>query len=95
MSQSVIFISYRHEDSYDLTGRLASDLMDTFGKDAVFQDIERIDGGDKWSPKIEFYAKSCSVMLIVIGGEWAEARYGRKTPKKKGRYSQIWCTGDN
>ena len=85
MSQSVIFISYRQKDSYELTDRLAHDLMETFGKAAIFLDKERIKGGDDWSTEIESQAKSCSVMLVVVGKEWANARYDHKKPEKEDR----------
>ncbi len=85
MSQSVIFISYRQKDSYELTDRLANDLMEAFGEDAIFQDKERIKGGDDWSTEIELQAKSCSVMLVMVGEEWANARYDHKKPEQEGR----------
>ncbi len=68
------FISYRRDDSAGWTGRLAVDLKNRFGEEAVFQDISAIGPGEKFIAAIERSLESCSVVLVVIGREWLLAR---------------------
>src|SRR5262249_42514404 len=72
-AQSVIFISYRISDSLDLVGRLDADLTRTFGPSAVFRDKTRLVGGQNWTQVVEHNARSCKVMLVVIGSAWQTA----------------------
>src|SRR5579862_1060906 len=66
----MVFISYRITDSLDLVGRLDADLIQEFGAEAVFRDKTRLHGGHDWTQELEQHAKSCSVMLVVIGATW-------------------------
>jgi hypothetical protein len=43
-----IFISYRRDDTRHVAGRLAGDLMDRFGAESIFRDIDSIDAGDEF-----------------------------------------------
>lgn len=70
-----IFISYRIADCADLVGRLDADLTRAFGRDAVFRDKTRIEGGTEWTTEIEEHAKSCKIMLVVIGPGWQSAAF--------------------
>jgi len=42
---SKIFISYRREDSADVTGRIYDRLIQKFGQGAVFKDVESMPFG--------------------------------------------------
>jgi hypothetical protein len=70
---AMIFISYRISDSLDLVGRLDADLTREFGADFVFRDKSHLHGGDDCSQKLEYNAKECPVMLVVIGATWQSA----------------------
>jgi hypothetical protein len=69
----MIFISYRISDSLDLVGRLDADLINEFGEASVFRDKSRLRGGDDFTHELEKNAKSCAVMLVVIGATWQTA----------------------
>jgi hypothetical protein len=40
-----IFISYRRDDSADVAGRIYDRLVDSFGEDLVFKDVDNIPFG--------------------------------------------------
>ncbi len=65
-----IFISYRRSESRHAAGRLADDLAQAFGPDAIFRDIEGIDPGLDFSRALETALAACNVMLVLIGPQW-------------------------
>ncbi len=66
-----IFISYRRDDSAGWAGRLATDLIEKFGRDAVFQDISAISAGEDFINVIERMLGDCSAVLVLIGPDWS------------------------
>ena len=71
-----IFLSYRRQDSQSATGRLADRLEAWFGADRVFHDIESIAVGDDFAAAIRRAIHSATVLLVVVGPEWLDARSG-------------------
>ncbi|MFN0055875.1 MAG: NACHT domain-containing protein, partial [Planctomycetales bacterium] len=71
----MIFISYRIDDSNDVVSRLATDLMEEFGDDAVFLDTLRLKGSQNWPEEIDRQVRDCQVMLVAIGRIWQEVRF--------------------
>ena len=65
-----IFISYRRDDSSGHAGRLYDDLVERFGDDRVFIDIDTIEPGVDFSESIERALDSCEIVLAVIGKSW-------------------------
>lgn len=65
-----IFISYRREDSREVTRALASELATRFGDDMVFLDVEAIEAGVDFSQTILDGLRAASVVLVVIGPRW-------------------------
>jgi len=66
-----IFLNYRRADTSGHAGRL-SDLLDArFGRDAVFRDVESIDGGTDFVYAIQQAVGSARLMLVLIGNTWA------------------------
>lgn len=65
-----IFISYRHDDTRDVAGRLYDRLKDTFG-DQVLRDVNTIPGGADFPTWIEEKVSSAEVVLVLIGERWA------------------------
>jgi hypothetical protein len=65
-----IFISYRRGESRHAAGRLADDLAQAFGPQAIFRDIEGIDPGVDFSLALEKALATCNVMLVLIGPQW-------------------------
>ena len=66
-----IFISYRRGDATIYAGRLYDRLTARFGKERVFLDVENVGWGENFVEAITAAAESCSVMLALIGREWA------------------------
>jgi len=78
--QPTIFISYRREDSADITGRISDRLIQKFGKDAVFKDVESIPLGSDFRKHLKDAVGRCDVLVAVIGRQWAtiENENGRR-----------------
>ena len=75
-----IFISYRRRGSQGFAGRLADDLIDRFGEEQVFRDVE-IRPGDDFAETIESAIASCSALLVVLGPHWLEHRNEKGEPR--------------
>lgn len=69
-----IFVSYRHDDSNGATDRLVARLREYFKRESVFQDIDGIDPGSNWKEVINDRILECSVMVVVIGKQWLNAK---------------------
>lgn len=69
-----IFISYRRDESRHAAGRLADDLAQAFGADAIFRDIEGIDPGVDFTRSLERALGACVVMLVLIGPQWLQIK---------------------
>ena len=65
-----IFVSYRRAETRDIAGRLADRLMDRFGEDQVFVDVEDIEPGVDFVTEIERAVSCCRVLVVVIGALW-------------------------
>lgn len=71
---SRIFVSYRRDDTQGEAGHLLADLRRRFGEDRVFMDIAGIEPGEDFGVAIERAITECSVVLVLIGRNWAGAR---------------------
>jgi formylglycine-generating enzyme required for sulfatase activity len=69
---SKIFISYRREDSADMTGRIFDRLDNEFGKGNVFMDVTSIPYGTHYPIHILEQVAKCEVFLAVIGQNWMQ-----------------------
>jgi len=65
-----IFISYRRDEARHAAGRLADDLVDAFGAESIFRDIEGIEPGVDFSQALDRALAACVVMLVLIGPRW-------------------------
>ncbi|MCU7932991.1 MAG: toll/interleukin-1 receptor domain-containing protein, partial [Candidatus Thiodiazotropha sp. (ex Codakia rugifera)] len=65
-----IFISYRREDSADVTGRIHDRLVEHFGESALFMDVDDIPLGVDFSKYIDEKVSQCEVLLAIIGRDW-------------------------
>jgi hypothetical protein len=65
-----IFISYRREDAAYPAGWLYDRLVDHFGRDRVFKDIDSIAPGDDFVTVLTESVAACSVLLVLIGPQW-------------------------
>jgi len=75
-----IFISYRRDDSKEVSAALYGKLIQHFGKVRVFFDTRTIPVGADFAEKISETLNRCSVFLVVIGQEWVstEDEHGKK-----------------
>jgi TIR domain len=68
-----IFISYRRDDTATVSGRIYDRLVDTFGRAAVFKDVDNIPIGVNFADHIAKVIEQCVVQLVVIGPRWFDA----------------------
>jgi len=69
-SKDRIFISYRRHDSADITGRIYDRLVQRFGKDQVFKDVDSIPLGVDFRDHLGNVVGRCNLVLAVIGDQW-------------------------
>jgi formylglycine-generating enzyme required for sulfatase activity len=67
---SKILISYRREDSADVTGRIYDRLIQQFAREAVFKDVDSIPLGVDFRTYLDAQVAKCEVFLAVIGRDW-------------------------
>lgn len=67
-----LFISYRREDSADVTGRIYDRLLARFGREYVFKDVDNIPLGVNFKTHLENAVAECSVLLAIIGRQWLD-----------------------
>jgi TIR domain/Bacterial SH3 domain len=73
---SGIFISYRREDSSGHAGRLFDKLVDHFGKNRIFMDIDTIEPGEDFVTVIQNAVGSCQILIAIIGRHWLSSTDG-------------------
>jgi formylglycine-generating enzyme required for sulfatase activity len=71
-----IFISYRRaeDNKSNIVWTIHEKLSQAFGSDHVFRDTKGIHAGDKWRSVLDREARSCKVMVVVIGPDWVNLR---------------------
>lgn len=69
-----IFISYRRADSGGYAKAIFDRLRREFGDDAVFRDVDDIDGGTRFPDSIQKQLEGCKVFVLVIGPGWTNVR---------------------
>lgn len=73
---SGIFVSYRRDDSSGHAGRLSDRLVEHFGRDRIFMDIDTIEPGEDFVTVIENAVGSCEVLIAIIGRHWLSSPGG-------------------
>ncbi|MFT3749218.1 MAG: toll/interleukin-1 receptor domain-containing protein [Agriterribacter sp.] len=68
-----VFISYRRSDSQDITDRIYDYLVQAFGKDVIFKDVDNIDLGENFKNRIFSTIKNSSALIVIIGKDWLNA----------------------
>jgi len=69
-----IFISYRRDDADEAAGRLSDHLVNQFGQDSVFMDVDGIAPGRDFRKVIEETLTQCDVLLGVMGRNWLDIK---------------------
>lgn len=70
---SGIFVSYRRDDAAGHAGRLADRLVEHFGRNRIFVDVDAIEPGEDFVTVIENAVGSCEILIAVIGQKWLSA----------------------
>jgi hypothetical protein len=65
-----IFLSYRRDDSQDITGRVYDRLVSHFGRGSVFLDIDSIPVGVDYRAYLSDWISQCDAVVVVIGAKW-------------------------
>jgi hypothetical protein len=65
-----ITISYRRDDSLDITGRIFDRLVGHFGRKAVFRDIDNIPPGADFRRHVERMLDESDIVLEIVGPRW-------------------------
>ena len=73
-----VFISYRRADSADVTGRIYDRLVNKFGKEAIFKDVDSIPLGVDYRKYLENIIGNSDIFLVVIGPDW-EGKIDKET----------------
>jgi hypothetical protein len=67
------FISYRREDSQYIADRVRQSLVEAFGQDMVFKDVDSIPLGLDFTQELKAKVGQCDALLAVIGPDWLTA----------------------
>jgi hypothetical protein len=65
-----IFLCYRREDTQDAAGRLHDRLIDAFGCERVFMDIDSVPLGIDFVEHVTDQIRRCSAVIVMIGKQW-------------------------
>lgn len=68
------FVSYRREDSREITGRICDRLNNEFGKRSIFRDVDSIPAGVDFREHISQSVNRCTLLLAIIGDKWLNAK---------------------
>jgi hypothetical protein len=68
-----VFISYRRAAGAGYAGRIADALVEHFGEEKVFRDIDSLEPGLDFAEAIERAIESSEVLIAVIGKNWLTA----------------------
>src|SRR5262245_3337888 len=69
-----IFINYRRDDSIGMAGRLHDRLVQDFGPDNIFMDVDNIPFGEDFVVHLNSQVAACDIVVAVIGKNWLKAK---------------------
>lgn len=78
--RSTIFISYRRSDAGGYTTAIRKTLLQQFGDEAIFRDVDNIEPGAEFPQTLRDELNRAAVVLAVIGKGWllAANEYGQR-----------------
>jgi hypothetical protein len=68
-----VFLCYRRDDAAGHAGRLYDRLIDRFGDEQIFRDLDSVELGQDFGKVIDQMVAKCDVFLAVIGRTWLSA----------------------
>ena len=73
-----IFISYRREDSEDISGRIYDRLDKHFGDGSIFMDTSDLEPGEDFRKSIKAsIINDCDILLAIVGKKWKASKWVR------------------
>jgi hypothetical protein len=85
-----ITLSYRREDSMDITGRIFDRLTSRYGRETVFRDIDNIPPGRDFREHIRSSIEGSDVLMVVVGPHWlGSARHGQPRVRSETDYVRV------
>ncbi len=78
---SGVFISYRREETAAYAGRIRDRLVQEFGQDQIFMDIDTIELGVDFTKVIDEAVAEVDVLLCIIGRNWLTIKDGNGKPR--------------
>src|SRR5262245_1606729 len=85
-----ITISYRRNDSMDITGRIFDRLTSRYGRETVFRDIDSIPPGLDFREHIRANIDDSDVLMVVVGPHWMGAdRSGQPRIRAETDYVRV------
>jgi len=73
-----IVISYRRQDSEAIAGRIRDRLVDHYGSESLFMDIDSIPYGVDFRAQIQQALRQTDILIAIIGPRWTGASRGRR-----------------
>ena len=75
-----VFISYRRSDEPFAATLLYYKLVEAFGEESVFKDVDSFEPGDDFPARLAQFVEESDVLLAIIGPRWtaAEDELGRR-----------------
>jgi len=70
LSAKTVFLCYRREDTQDAAGRLHDRLVDAYGEERVFIDIDSVPLGIDFVEHVAEQIGKCSAVIVMIGKQW-------------------------
>jgi hypothetical protein len=70
----IIFISYRRDDSAQVTHRIFDRLKRHYGEESIFMDFDSIPSGADFRSVLDESIKQSNVLLAVIGKHWLDIK---------------------
>src|SRR5215470_4230485 len=85
-----ITISYRREDSMDITGRIFDRLTSRYGRETVFRDIDNVPPGLDFREHIRASIEESDVLMVVVGPRWmGSGRHGQPRIRSETDYVRV------
>lgn len=69
-----LFLSYRREDSQEITGRIYDRLVAAYRAENIFKDVDNIPPGADFRAVLQNAIGRCKVVMVIIGPNWATAK---------------------
>jgi small GTP-binding protein len=78
VASHAIFLCYRREDTEDAAGRLYDRLVDAYGSDRLFMDIDSVPLGIDFVDHVAEQISRCSAVIVMMGKQWLTIKDKRR-----------------